>query len=78
MPERIPASELREVMDIKEAAEYLGVSHDTMYHYASSAFIPAFKLGNRWRLRRTALNAWMDAQALKHTLIADQKSEERD
>ena len=46
MPERIPASELREVMDIKEAAEYLGVSHDTMYHYASSAFIPAFKLGN--------------------------------
>ena len=50
---------LREVMDIRQAAEYLGISGDTMYRYASEGFIPAFKLGNRWRFKRSLLDAWM-------------------
>jgi excisionase family DNA binding protein len=56
-------SELREVMDIREASEYLGISSDTLYKYASDAFIPAFKLGNRWRFRRSRLDEWMDRQS---------------
>jgi excisionase family DNA binding protein len=50
---------LREVMDIRQASEYLGISGDTLYRYASEGFIPAFKLGNRWRFKRTLLDAWM-------------------
>jgi excisionase family DNA binding protein len=50
---------LREVMDIRQAAEYLGISGDTLYRYASEGFIPAFKLGNRWRFKRSLLDAWM-------------------
>jgi excisionase family DNA binding protein len=50
---------MREVMDIRQAAEYLGISGDTMYRYASEGFIPAFKLGNRWRFKRSLLDAWM-------------------
>ena len=56
-------SELREVMDIRQAADYLGISSDTLYKYASDAFIPAFKLGNRWRFRRSRLDEWMDQQS---------------
>lgn len=56
-------SELREVMDIRQASEYLGISPDTLYRYASEAFIPAFKLGNRWRFRRSRLDEWMDRQS---------------
>ncbi|MGB7189496.1 MAG: helix-turn-helix domain-containing protein [Acidobacteriaceae bacterium] len=56
-------SELREVMDIRQAADYLGISADTLYRYASEAFIPAFKLGNRWRFRRSRLDEWMDRQS---------------
>jgi excisionase family DNA binding protein len=56
-------TELREVMDIRQAADYLGISGDTLYKYASEAFIPAFKLGNRWRFRRSRLDAWMDEQS---------------
>lgn len=56
-------SELREVMDIRQASEYLGISPDTLYRYASDAFIPAFKLGNRWRFRRSRLDEWMDRQS---------------
>jgi excisionase family DNA binding protein len=50
-------------MDIRQASEYLGISSDTLYKYASDAFIPAFKLGNRWRFRRSRLDEWMDRQS---------------
>jgi excisionase family DNA binding protein len=56
-------SQLREVMDIRQASEYLGISPDTLYKYASDGFIPAFKLGNRWRFRRSRLEEWMDRQS---------------
>src|SRR6201999_3245673 len=54
---------VREVMDIKQASEYLGISGDTLYRYASEGFIPAFKLGNRWRFKKTLLDAWMDEKS---------------
>ncbi len=54
---------LREVMDIKQASEYLGISGDSLYRYASEGFIPAFKLGNRWRFKKTLLDAWMDEKS---------------
>ena len=56
-------SELREVMDIRQASDYLGISPDTLYKYASDSFIPAFKLGNRWRFRKSRLDEWMDRQS---------------
>lgn len=49
----------REVMDIRQAAKYLGISTDTLYKYASERFVPSFKLGNRWRFRRVRLDEWM-------------------
>ena len=39
----------REVMNIRQASQYLGVSPDTLYKYVGEQRIPAFKLGNRWR-----------------------------
>lgn len=54
---------VREVMDIRQAAEYLGISSDTLYRYASEGFVPAFKLGNRWRFKKTLLDNWMDRQS---------------
>ena len=54
---------LREVMDIHDAAEYLGISPDTLYKYASEGFIPAFKLGNRWRFKRSLVEHWMEQQS---------------
>jgi excisionase family DNA binding protein len=55
--------EVREVMDIRQASEYLGISPDTLYKYASEGFVPAFKLGNRWRFKRSRLDEWMDRQS---------------
>lgn len=53
----------REVMDIRQAADYLGISADTLYRYASEGFVPAFKLGNRWRFKKNLLENWMDHQS---------------
>jgi len=55
--------EVREVMDIRQASDYLGISPDTLYKYASEGFVPAFKLGNRWRFKRSRLDEWMDRQS---------------
>jgi excisionase family DNA binding protein len=56
--------ESREVMNIREAAGYLGISADTLYKYVSEEKIPAFKLGNRWKFKKTILDAWMERQSM--------------
>lgn len=46
-------------MDLRMAAKYLLISPDTLYKYATTGFVPAFKLGNRWRFRKAVLDNWM-------------------
>jgi len=50
----------REVMNIRQASQYLGVSPDTLYKYVYEEKIPAFKLGNRWKFKKTILDSWME------------------
>lgn len=47
------------IMDLRMAAKYLLISPDTLYKYATTGFVPAFKLGNRWRFRKAVLDNWM-------------------
>jgi len=54
---------LPEVMNIRQASQYLAISPDTLYKYLSDAKLPAFKLGNRWRFKKTTLDRWMEAQS---------------
>ena len=54
----------REVMNIRQASQYLGVSPDTLYKYVSEERIPAFKLGNRWKFKKSLLDSWMESQSL--------------
>ena len=68
---KVSTRAVREVMDIRDAAEYLGISADTLYKYASEGFIPAFKLGNRWRFKRSRLDEWMDHQSEQQAAAAE-------
>ena len=52
----------REVMNVRQASQYLGVSADTLYTYVSAKRIPAFKLGNSWKFKKTTLDRWMVKQ----------------
>ena len=69
--------EVREVMDIRQASDYLGISPDTLYKYASEGFVPAFKLGNRWRFKRSRLDEWMDRQSDAQASAAEINPEEK-
>ena len=58
----------REVMNIRQASQYLGVSPDTLYKYVNEQKIPAFKLGNRWRFKKTKLDQWMEEKSSESEL----------
>jgi excisionase family DNA binding protein len=53
----------REVMNVRQASQYLGVSPDTLYKYVGEQKIPAFKLGNRWRFKKSKLDQWMEEKS---------------
>jgi excisionase family DNA binding protein len=71
---RIPIramNETREVMNVRQAAAYLEVSADALYKYVSeSAGFPAFKIGNRWRFKKSLLDGWIDAQIAQRNSAA--------
>jgi excisionase family DNA binding protein len=54
---------VKEVMTLREASQYLGISPDTLYKYLGEDKIPAFKLGNRWRFKKDLLDRWMDKKS---------------
>ena len=56
-------ADAKEVMNIRQASQYLGVSPDTLYKYAGEQKIPAFKLGNLWRFKKSKLDQWMEEES---------------
>jgi excisionase family DNA binding protein len=63
----------REVMNIRQASQYLGVSPDTLYKYVGEQKIPAFKLGNRWRFKKSKLDQWMEEKSSQTEAAARHK-----
>jgi excisionase family DNA binding protein len=63
----------REVMNIRQASQYLGVSPDTLYKYVGEQKIPAFKLGNRWRFKKSKLDQWMEEKSSQMETGSKQK-----
>ena len=66
-------AEAREVMNIRQASQYLGVSPDTLYKYVSEEKIPGFKLGNRWKFKKSILDSWMENQSLNSEVARPRK-----
>ncbi|HUQ50140.1 MAG TPA: helix-turn-helix domain-containing protein, partial [Terriglobales bacterium] len=60
----VSMADSREVMNIRQASQYLGVSTDTLYKYVYEEKIPAFKLGNRWKFKKTILDSWMERKSM--------------
>ncbi|HEY4959662.1 MAG TPA: helix-turn-helix domain-containing protein [Candidatus Acidoferrum sp.] len=66
-------ADAREVMNIRQASQYLGVSPDTLYKYVSEEKIPAFKLGNRWKFKKSILDTWMENKSLSSEVSRPRK-----
>jgi excisionase family DNA binding protein len=53
-------SDVPEVLNVRQASQYLGISIDTLYKYATTNKVPSFKIGKRWRFKKSVLDRWMD------------------
>jgi len=54
-----------EVLNAKEAAEFLGAYVETIRRLARKGDIPAYKIGKDWRFHREALISWTETQHLR-------------
>ena len=50
------------LMSLPQLARYLAMKERTIYDWAQSGKIPAFKLGATWRFRRSEIDAWLETQ----------------
>ena len=58
--QRNGAAAVREVMDVKQAAEYLGQSAYTMREWVRMRKIPHCKINGSIKFRKTKIDRWME------------------
>lgn len=49
-------------LTIDEVLNYLRVKSRTVYRLIKAGELPAVRVGRQWRIRRSDLNAWLEAQ----------------
>jgi excisionase family DNA binding protein len=55
-----------EVLSIRQAAAYLGITPDTLYKHVGEGTVPGFKIGNRWRFKKSILDTWIERSIAQH------------
>ena len=49
----------KQVMTVKDIAEYLDMHPMTIYKFVKNGRIPAFKVGTSWRIKRESIKKWI-------------------
>ena len=47
------------LLTTEQIANYLKIDKFTVYRLVAQKRLPAFKVGNQWRFKRTLLEAWL-------------------
>lgn len=63
-----------ELLEVSEIAGYLKVSDMTVYRWCRQGRLPCLKLGNSWRVRRSALEAFLERGEHSATLFGRLRS----
>lgn len=56
----------KNVWTVEDVAEYLDVHAMTVYRYAKSGKIPAFKIGSDWRFNKDSIDSWIKDKETYH------------
>ncbi len=54
--------EIKDIMNMKEVADYLELHVMTVYKLTRAGRLPAAKIGGQWRFKRSVLDAWLEQQ----------------
>lgn len=57
-PQSVPKA-VKEVMDIKELSEYLGIGKSKIYALIRQQKIPASKIGRQYRFSKNVIDSWL-------------------
>lgn len=49
----------KQIMDIKELSDYLGISRTTIYNLIKKKKIPASKIGKQYRFSKDVVDSWL-------------------
>jgi len=60
-----PPARVPEVMDVETAAAYLDLSERTVRNHLRDGLLPGWKIGNLWRLSKSALDGKLVADNAK-------------
>lgn len=56
----------KEVMDIKELSEYLGIGKSKIYHLIRLKRIPASQIGRQYRFSKDIIDSWLKDHLITH------------
>jgi excisionase family DNA binding protein len=52
----------KDILEAKEVAAYLHLHLFTVHKLAREGRLPAFKIGNDWRFKRSSLEEWIESK----------------
>ncbi|MEW6104559.1 MAG: helix-turn-helix domain-containing protein [bacterium] len=57
----------KEIMTVKQVAEYLQMDEHTVYKLARTGLIPSLKIAGQWRFKKEVIDKWISEQSLERT-----------
>lgn len=55
----------KEIMTVKQVAEYLQMDEHTIYKLARSGLIPSVKIAGQWRFKKDVIDKWISEKSLE-------------
>ncbi|GAB6283471.1 MAG: hypothetical protein STSR0008_22410 [Ignavibacterium sp.] len=56
----------KEIMTVKQVADYLQMDEHTIYKLSRSGKIPALKIAGQWRFKKDVIDNWLVEESLKN------------
>ena len=53
---------MEELLTLKELSKYLKISKPTIYKMVEQGNIPALKIANQWRFKKSDIDGWLETQ----------------
>lgn len=69
---------MKDVLSVEDACMYLKLAKPTLYKFARSGTVPAFKIGSVWRFHKESLDQWMRDRMTESTAERKVSKERKD